>query len=263
MAHLEYMKVKTQQIHRVLFGVCLLSAMTAATSARAQDANDFIYCHRDEGQLREGERVFFTGVFRGDYGWTVGYENDFLDHIESVGVDVGAYSGSYCFFELTRTAAEGALRRDIDEYRSGGYAVVRTEWAPAESTGASQGADSFTSHPLQDFRISIPRSPYDVEVCVRDHECEDGDRVRVSVNGIELMSDEIVNAWMCRSVTLREGRHDIELFAVNGTGYKGEDCSHADANTGEIRVTGEDSQTQSWRHRGGVGSSASIEVTVR
>ena len=259
---MENTRVNTQRSYPVLLGICLLSAMTAAKNAHAQD-NDFIYCHRDEGQLREGERIFFTGVFLGDYGWTVGYENGFLDHIESQGIDIGAYSGSFCFFESTRAGAEQALRGDIDDYRSDGYTVVRTEWAPAGSTGPTQSAESFTSQPLRDFRISIPTSPYDVEVCVRDHECEDGDRVRVSVNGIELMSEEIVSAWMCRSVPLHEGRHDIELFAINGTGYKGENCSHADANTGEIRITGEDLQTQSWRHRGGAGSSAGIEISVR
>ena len=116
---------------------------------------------------------------------------------------------------------------------------------------------------LADFPIRIEGDSGTVEICVRDHECEDGDRVRVSINGIELLDEEIVNAWSCRTVTLRDGRHDIALFAVNGTGFKGEDCSHADANTGEIRVTGDDSQTQTWRHRGGAGSSAHLEVVVR
>ena len=45
----------------------------------------------------------------------------------------------------------------------------------------------------------------------------------------------------------------IQSTALNGTGYKG-DCSHRDANTGEIRVTGENIETQVWRHRGGAGS---------
>ena len=97
---------------------------------------------------------------------------------------------------------------------------------------------------------------------MRDHECEDGDQVRVSVNGSAPLGGEIFNEWNCRSISLREGRHDMELYAVNGTGYKG-NCSHIDGNTGELRVTGEDSQTQSWRHRGGKGSKANIEVTVR
>ena len=247
---------------QVFSGLCVLLTALASITAWAQGDGDFIYCHRDAGQLIAGERVFFTGVFVGDYGWTVGYENDFRDYIESQGIDIGPYSGSFCFFEPTRSAAEESLREDMEDYRTGGYTVVNTEWAPSGYTGTSEGADSFTVQPLQDFRISIPRSPYGVEVCVRDHECEDGDRVRVSVNGIELMSEEIVNAWMCRSVTLHEGRHGIELFAINGTGYKG-DCNHADGNTGEMRVTGEDSQTQTWRHRGGAGSGARIEVTVR
>ena len=42
-----------------------------------------------------------------------------------------------------------------------------------------------------------------------------------------------------------------------------EGCNHADMYTGEIRVTGEDGQTQSWRHRGGAGSGADLEVVVR
>ena len=171
----------------------------------------------------------------------------------------------------------GALQRFIAALQPGGGTPMAQAMLAANRFMQSDGsanardrmivlvadAESFARRPLADFRIAIPASPYDVEVCIRDHECEDGDRVRVSVNGIELMSEEIVNAWMCRTVPLGEGRHDIELFAVNGTGFKGEDCSHADANTGEIRVTGEDTQTQSWRHRGGAGSSAGIEVTVR
>ncbi len=69
-----------------------------------------------------------------------------------------------------------------------------------------------------------------------------------------------------RSVALfgrrREGNNRVEFFASNGTGRKG-NCSYADANTGEIRVEGMNNETQSWRDRGGAGSSASIIVKVR
>ena len=51
----------------------------------------------------------------------------------------------------------------------------------------------------------------------------------------------------------------VELTALNGTGYKG-DCSYRDENTGEIRVTGENTETQVWRHRGGAGSKARLIV---
>ena len=101
-----------------------------------------------------------------------------------------------------------------------------------------------------------------MNICIRDHECEDGDEVRVSVNGISVLREEIVNEWSCRSVPVTEGRNSIELYAINGSGRKG-DCSYADANTGEIRIEGENIQTQSWQHRGGAGSSAAIIVTVQ
>ncbi len=237
--------------------LCLFFAALAAATAHAQDDN--IYCLQYDRNAGVGD-VYYSGVFAGDYSSTLGYENDFYDYLESRGFEPDI-TESYCFFHATRPAAERDMFSKIEEDRRYGYSAVRSEWRPE---GSAASADvPFSAQPLRDFRISVPVSPYGVGVCVRDHECEDGDRVRVSVNGIELMSEEIVIDWACRTLTLQEGRHNIELFAINGTGYKGEDCSHADANTGEIRITGEDSQTQSWRHRGGAGSSARIDVVVR
>ena len=99
-------------------------------------------------------------------------------------------------------------------------------------------------------------------MCVRDHECEDGDRVRVSVNGSRVFSGEIDNDWVCEDVRVRQGNNRVDLYAFNGSGRKG-NCSYADVNTGEIRVEGVNKEVQSWRHRGGAGSSASIIVKVR
>ena len=199
-------------------------------------------------------------MFVGDYGSTLGHENDFHDFLTSN--EPGRYFvHSYCFHEGTRAESEYRLRRQMAEAERNGHRAIGTNWAP-DAVGAGGGTDAFTAQPIRDFRIAVPASPHDVEVCVRDHQCEDGDRVRVSVNRSVLISGEIVNAWRCRTLSLREGRHDIELFAVNGTGYKG-DCSYIDGNTGELRVTGQGSQIQSWRHRGGKGSSARIVVTVR
>lgn len=236
----------------------LLLTTLAAPAAYAQ-IEDNIYClqyHRDIGVTE----VYYSGVFFGDYGFTLGYENDFYDYLESEGFEPDI-TDSYCFFEPTLPEARLALLRDVEDARRDGYTVVQTDWRPEGSSAPFD--EPFSPQPLQNFRISISESSADVQVCVRDHECADGDRVRVSINGIELLEEEIVNAWSCQTLTLREGRHDIDLFAVNGTGYKGEDCNHADMNTGEIRVTGEDAQTQSWRHRGGAGSGASLEVVVQ
>ena len=105
-----------------------------------------------------------------------------------------------------------------------------------------------------------------LEVCIRDHEFEDGDRVTVTVNGENwFYNEEITNDWICTSELVGAGRHSIELFANNGTGFKGA-CSFRDGNTGEIRVVdGEygDGETQTWKHRGGAGSKANIVVTLR
>ena len=120
-----------------------------------------------------------------------------------------------------------------------------------------------TSTPLRDVNVTIPAScPRQVQVCVRDHECEDGDQIRVSVNGSVIFSGELFNAWNCQNVPVQQGTNRFELFAINGTGFKG-NCSHTDANTGEIVVTGGNTRgTQSWRHRGGAGSQANLNVTV-
>ena len=129
--------------------------------------------------------------------------------------------------------------------------------------GTGVPPDGPTANPIDDFNVSIPSScPLALRVCVRDHECEDGDQVRVSVNGGVVFSGEIDNDWQCRDVAVREGVNTVEMFAINGTGFKGA-CSYADANTGEIRITGgQNVETQSWSHRGGAGSTANLNVTV-
>lgn len=113
---------------------------------------------------------------------------------------------------------------------------------------------------IQDFNAQIKGNSGEVEVCVRDHECEDGDKVSVGVEGRNIFSGEIVNDWACETLEVQAGQsYAVELTALNGTGHKG-DCNHADVNTGQIRVTGENTETQTWRHRGGAGSRAQIIV---
>ena len=227
------------------------------TPVLAQDV-DYIYCSRTGGEdYSTFDSYYYSAVFEGDYSYTLGYRNDFHDFLKANQPD-HFYRHSYCFYEETRADAEAEMRDSQRTQERKGYRVVGTSWKPDGATGQN---NAFTSQPIRDFRLFVPSSPYDAQVCVRDHECEDGDRVRVSVNGNTVLGGEISNSWMCRSVALRAGQHEIELFAVNGTGYKG-DCSYLDGNSGELRVSGEDSQTQSWRHRGGKGSKATIVVTV-
>ena len=113
---------------------------------------------------------------------------------------------------------------------------------------------------LRDFPMKITGTTGSLEICVRDHKCEDGDEISVDVEGRTIFSGEIVNDWDCQTIEVQGGEtYQVELTALNGTGYKG-NCSFIDENTGEIRVTGENTETQVWRHRGGAGSKARLIV---
>ncbi len=122
------------------------------------------------------------------------------------------------------------------------------------------GLGATSDQAIQDFSMKISGSTGTLKICVRDHECEDGDKIRVEVNGRSIFSGEIDNDWDCYTLDVWSGEsYAVELTALNGTGYKG-DCSYRDENTGEIRVTGENTETQVWRHHGGAGSKARIIV---
>ena len=113
---------------------------------------------------------------------------------------------------------------------------------------------------LRDFPMKIKGKKGSLEICVRDHECEDGDQISVDVESRNVFSGELVNERACTTLEVEDGgRYVVEMTALNGTGYKG-DCDHSDVNTGEIRVSGENIETQVWRHRGGTGSKAHIVV---
>ena len=115
---------------------------------------------------------------------------------------------------------------------------------------------------LQDFPVQIEGETGTIDICVRDHECEDGDAISVDIEGRNVFTGEIVNEAMCSALEVEAGRdYDIELTALNGTGFKGA-CNFADANTGEILVRGLNAETQLWRHREGAGSQARIVVTT-
>lgn len=115
---------------------------------------------------------------------------------------------------------------------------------------------------LEDFPVRIEGETGTIDICVRDHECEDGDAIDVDIDGRNVFSGEIANDAMCSALEVEAGReYVIELTALNGTGFKGA-CNFADANTGEIVVRGLDSETQVWRHREGAGSRARIVVST-
>ncbi|SMN12535.1 hypothetical protein SPBRAN_1494 [uncultured Candidatus Thioglobus sp.] len=128
--------------------------------------------------------------------------------------------------------------------------IIQTHWQP----------EPFERQALRDFHINVPSNNREVQLCVRDYECEDGDEIEVSVNSSAVFRGEIENSWDCNTVDVNKGRNSIKLYAINGTGHKG-NCPN-NINTGEIRIKGNNTQSQQWQHRGGKGSSANIIVDI-
>ena len=224
--------VKSGSPRWLLLVASVLLLMFSVGLARAD--RDHIFCVVED---QAGGTRFFSAIFIGEYIDSWQTKSAFHDFLMQEG-NAPNFSSSWCFSEESHSAADREFEQHVDgdEYL---YRIVRTNWAP----------ESFTARALQDFHITVPEQRQQVNVCVRDHECEDGDQVRVSVNGQALFSGEIDNAWACDRVSVSAGRNEIELYAINGTGRKG-NCSYADENTGELRVEGENAESQLWRHRG-------------
>ena len=240
-------------LHRsAALAVVLSVALCLPATSLGQDGPP-VYCSfldYDRDNLSTTGRVLYSAVFRaGDYTPNVDrWKRQFRDFLRANYRLSDAYRGALCFVDDHPGESYSELESDKRNARSRRNEVIVTRWAP---DAASVPSDVETI-PLPDFQMTVPSGDRTVQVCVRDHECEDGDRVRVSVNGCAVFSGEIVNAWACRSVPVSEGRNSIELYAINGTGRKGS-CSYADENTGQIRVERLDVVTQVWKHRGGAG----------
>ena len=117
--------------------------------------------------------------------------------------------------------------------------------------------------PIGDLDVTIPLGcPLEVDICVQDNACEDGDRVRISVNGSALFTTDLfADRWVCETVAVNEGQNLLEAYIVNGTGYKGR-CSHANSNTGAVEVRAGNVASTSWRLPAEYLTSASLNVTV-
>lgn len=260
---------------RWLLGLCILGV---SSWALGEDGSDYIYCSLlTSGNAHEvGDALSYTGVFPGDfYGSRQEYLKGFHEYLRASDSEQVYLSLELCDFEETREKAEERLLAEARESELAGHRVVYTNWTP---DGGESDVGPFLDQPIRDISLRISgtepyRQPWFSEgytvdpnvlsICVRDHECEDGDKVSVLVNGNGVLTAEIVADWHCEEVTLMPGAHAIELRAVNGTGFKGEDCSHADVNTGEIMIASDrEDSVQRWRHRGGAGSSATLNVTV-
>ena len=115
--------------------------------------------------------------------------------------------------------------------------------------------------PIGDLDVTIPEGcPLEVDVCVRDHSCIDGDIVRVKVNGTELFTFVMHPEWICRTATVREGANAIEAYTVNGTGHYG-NCPN-NINTGQLEARASNVASTLWLAPQGFTSSANLNVEL-
>ena len=125
------------------------------------------------------------------------------------------------------------------------------------------------------INVTNPRAagvgdPGTITIRVRDHQCEDGDRVAIQVyNGksqswTTVFQGEILNQWQSRTYRVTAGYHYIvDVHALNGTGYKG-NCSFANVNTGEVFISNidNDGNGSTWETTGGSGSRTAVNIYV-
>ena len=119
---------------------------------------------------------------------------------------------------------------------------------------------------LENFDIGVCDSQREVQLCVWDHACEDGDRIRVAVNAGVVFSGEIYNLKTCMTIPVHGGPNTIELTALNETGPQGCDGTPAPPNTGAISIqgtlSGDPLEEQEWTHNQGTGGRATMNVTI-
>ena len=115
---------------------------------------------------------------------------------------------------------------------------------------------------IGNITVTVPDGcPLEVDVCVRDHQCEDGDIVRISINGDELYTKEIFNHWLCETAAVNVGANPIEAYSVNGTGRKG-DCDFVNYNTGELEARASNVARTRWESAAGESSTAILYVNL-
>ncbi len=139
-------------------------------------------------------------------------------------------------------------------------------------TGETPDSVPFTPKLLKNWgewsTAATPAGRPALQICIRDSECEDGDILKVAVNGRQVMREVLTNAGACELVPFDSGENTISIYAVNGTGYQGT-CDFSDVNTGVISVASilPDGSiggpiSQQWNVRGGAGSESRIRVHV-
>ena len=243
--------------------LALFGGGLTAAPVQAASNNDYFYCQVGAERITDDgvELIhYYSDVFIGDRrGSGISEINDFQDYVEEQlpdGFYIDVKNPGICNAVDTAEEAEREIEFHIQAFKSG---FARNSLTPPKVVRTGWSAES--EIPLQDFNITVPASDQELQICVRDYACIDGDEISVTLDGSRIFSGELYGNWDCQRVGTSAGRHPLELYAINDTGGKG-GCPNM-VNTGEIRIEGKNSQTQSWRHGGRRGSSVNVIVEVK
>ena len=90
----------------------------------AGDEDDWIFCSLTDSS---NSTVYFSGVFQGDYSWSIRYENAFHDYVHAKYDDVIGLAS--CFFEGDQKAARAELYDHMASKRRVYDEIVETSWS--------------------------------------------------------------------------------------------------------------------------------------
>jgi hypothetical protein len=162
-------------------------------------------------------------------------------------------------FKAIRWDSGTTVNKNIESDRSCNYKIT-----PFSTLSWENFAASGSNQQLADWGNFVAKTDVSgkrtVDVCLRDTQCEDGDILDITVNGTAVVRQELFNASSCVSIPVNPGVNYVGVYAVNGTGFKG-NCSFADANTGEVTVKGNTGQViQNYQVIGGQGSYGALTI---
>ena len=181
--------------------------------------------------------------------------------------------GMYAFAEPTkwRFRVYAGDREQEISYRFSAERAASSDCArDAENDGGTVGTSGGGNFgPFDIYADGAQGEQTHIAIGIRDNQCEDGDIVSVFIGDgygdrAVFTNTEIFNHWQERMVSVRVGYYyQVRAVAVNGTGFKG-NCSHRDANSGEMRVrSNHSSEISRWEAPGGSERAGIINIRPR
>ena len=130
-----------------------------------------------------------------------------------------------------------------------------------ESIARSAYSMFFDEFGKGNFVVDVPRNNQTVDICVRDYGCVDGDKISLSINSQEVFKGELFWENTCVSSKVNAGDNTITMYAINGTGGKG-NCPN-NVNTGEISIGKLNWEKRQWGLSPNTERSATLQINVK